>query len=198
MNPACGVKSHYQKILIKCKATSKIHTHLHQNTGMVTSFFLESIKYIRHINFTPTRFLLSLLQDPKNKPAQAYLNQKLSQCKHWLIPIILQCDILILLNYPTPRKILHPYLFSLVNILRPTLCYLQHGQQFCGKRMPSIQVVSKLWNWVPLVMIFDEYTNSKVFQANNPLKNPSSHLYLCHLPTISFSSDNFQFLWIKD
>lgn len=75
-----------------------------------------------------------------------------------LVPIILRCDVFILLDPPVSWEVFEPQLLSLENKLRSTLGDLQDRKQLGGFVAPFLRVVPESGDNTGVVMIFQEHS----------------------------------------
>jgi len=86
---------------------------------MVSRLLLKIVKDISHVDVPIlTEFLLSFFQYPELGFLDYLFGRKV---RGLLVPIILRCDVFILLNPPVSWKVFEPQLLSLENKLRSAL-----------------------------------------------------------------------------
>ena len=72
------------------------------------------------------------------------------------LPIILRRHVLVLLDPPRPREILHPKFLSLIYVHRPRLCYLEDSQHLGRDRSARWGIIPETRNDACVVVVFNE------------------------------------------
>ena len=162
---------------------------------MISGLVLKPIQHIFHVDLSVTFFCLSLSFDP------TYVQQKFALAgreRDAQVPIILRRHILVLLDPPRPREILHPELLSLVHIHRPGLCYLQDSQHLCRDRPPRWGIIPETRHGACVVVVFNEDPVRKCSGEDghddtmpSPHPAPNRHDHKTAVSYSAFSSPSF-------
>ena len=121
---------------------------------MVSGLLLEAVQHVFHIDVLPPLLFLSLFLDSTfdvRKPRGDTDKGAYAQ-----LPIILRRHVLVLLDPPRPREILHPKFLSLIYVHRPRLCYLEDSQHLGRDRSARWGIIPETRNDACVVVVFNE------------------------------------------
>ena len=122
---------------------------------MVARLFLKVTQKVRHIDIVSIAFSFSLTYNSK---ASVNVNVSRNKLNCLPIPIILRCDILILLDSPREREVFKAQFLALINKLCTPLPNLENSNQFRRNSPPFLAIIPETRYSSRMVVVLDKNT----------------------------------------